>query len=129
MRIELGFKHQNEARLRHDFRLHTDSIIRAITFDLAFWLLINFDHTILLITCLFRNETENRDDGGSKTSRHLEKPCRAVDYRTRDWPKEAVPSVIKYLQDTWGDLIYILDEGDHLHIQLSRSHFPKGSLK
>ena len=129
MRIELAFKHTNEARLRHDFRLHTDSIIRAITFDFAFWLLINFDHTILLVTCLYRTESENKAAGGSKTSRHKEKLCRAVDFRTRDWPKDALPSAIQYLENAWGDLIYLLDEKDHLHLQLSRDKFPKGSLK
>lgn len=128
MHIELGFKHQNEARLRHDFRLHTDSIIRAITWDLAFWLWTTY-HITLTVTCLHRTEVENRNDGGLKTSRHKEDPCKAVDYRTRDWPKKALPSAIEYLETTWDDLIYVLDEETHLHVQLSRGRFPKGSLK
>jgi len=128
MRIEIAFKHQYEAQLRNEFRTRTDYIIRAITWDLAFWLYCNY-HITLLITCLYRDKIENSRVGGSPTSRHLEEPCKAVDYRMRDWSKEAIAATIAYLKTTWGDLIYVLEESDHIHIQLSRAKFPSGSLK
>ncbi len=128
MRIEIAFKHQYEAQLRNEFRTKTDHIIRAITWDLAFWLYCNY-HITLLITCLCRDKIENNKVGGNPTSRHLETSCRAVDYRIRDWPKEAIPAAISYLKDTWGDLIWVLDEKNHIHLQLSRAKFPSGSLK
>ena len=128
MRIEIAFKHQNEAQLRNEFRTRTDNIIRAISWDLAFWLYCNY-HITLLITCLWRSPTYNKKEKGSSTSRHLEEPCKAVDCRIRDWPKEAIPATISYLKDTWGDLIYVEGESDHIHIQLSRAKFPSGSLK
>lgn len=128
MRIEIDFKHQRGAELRNEFRTRTDHILRAVSWDLAFWLFINY-HVTLLITCLCRDKTANNEAGGSPTSRHLEEPCRAVDYRTKDWPKEVLPAATRYLRDSWGDLLYVLVEPDHLHVQLSRKSFPDGSLK
>ncbi len=128
MRIEIDFKHQDEPRLRCDFRVRTDPVIRAVTWDLAFWLFVTY-HVTLVVTCLYRPPEENRRAGGSDTSRHLEKPCRAIDIRIRDWPKSAVDSAVRYLNNHWGDLLYVLDEDSHLHIQLSRKAFPDGSLK
>lgn len=128
MRIEIDFKHQSGAELRNQFRTRTDHILRAVSWDLAFFLFVNY-HVTLLITCLCRGGTGNEEVGGSPTSRHLEEPCRAVDYRTRDWPKGALTAATAYLKDAWGDLLYVLPESNHLHVQLSRKAFPDGSLK
>ncbi len=128
MRIEIDFKHQSAAELRNEFRNRTDHIIRAVSWDLAFWLYVNY-HITLLVTCLCRNEEYNKREGGSPTSRHLEIPTKAIDYRTKDWPKKAVPLAVKYLEDTWGDLVWVLLEDSHIHVQLSRGKFPQGSLK
>ncbi len=128
MRIEIDFKHQAAAELRNEFRNRTDHIIRAISWDLAFWLYVNY-HITLLVTCLCRNEEYNKREGGSPTSRHLEIPTKAIDYRTKDWPKKAVPLAVEYLENAWGDLVWVLLEDSHIHLQLSRKSFPDGSLK
>ena len=128
MQILIDFKRQSEAKLRNEFRTHTDGILRAVTLDFAFWLYCNY-HIVLVVTCLCRDKGENKSVGGSPTSRHLEKPCKAVDYRIRDWPKEAVSGAKKYLEDTWSDLVWVLVEKSHIHLQLSRKSFPQGSLK
>ena len=128
MRVELAFKHQSEAQLRNEFRTKTDHIIRAVTWDLAFWLYCNY-HIVLVVTCLCRDKSVNKSVGGSPTSRHLEEPCKAVDYRTRDWPDGAVDEAKEYLEDTWGALVWVLVEKTHIHLQLSRKSFPQGSLK
>lgn len=128
MRIELDFKHQSAAELRNEFRNRTDHIIRAVSWDLSFWLYVNY-HVTLLITCLCRGEEYNNREGGSPTSRHLEIPTKAVDYRIKDWPKEAIPLAVQYLENAWGDLVWVLREKNHIHLQLSRKSFPDGSLK
>jgi hypothetical protein len=129
MRAELGFKHEEEAVLRHQFRTATHPILQAILFGAAFWLWVN--HSIVLtITCLRRTPDSNKAAGGKPTSRHLETPCPAVDIRIRDLSKEAITGLIDYLTKTWGDMLYILLEPDHLHLQLSRAKFPpNNSLK
>ena len=128
MQILIDFKRQSEAKLRGEFRTHTDSILRAVTLDFAFWLYCNY-HIVLVVTCLCRDKEENRSVGGSPTSRHLETICKAVDYRTRGWPEEAVTAAEKYIEDTWSDLVWVLVEKTHIHLQLSRKSFPQGSLK
>ena len=128
MRIPIDFKRQSEAQLRGEFRTKTDGILRAVTLDFAFWLYCNY-HVVLTVTCLCRDDSENKSAGGSPTSRHLETPCKAVDYRIRDWPERAVAEAKKYLDDTWGDLVWVKPELTHLHLQLSRKSFPQGSLK
>ena len=128
MQILIDFKHQSEAKLRNEFRTHTDGILRAVTLDFAFWLYCNY-HIVLVVTCLNRDKKENKSVGGSPTSRHLETPCKAVDYRIRDWPEGAVAEAEKYLNDTWRGIIYVLVEKSHIHLQLSRKWFPQGSLK
>lgn len=125
MKIELGFKRESEALLRKRFRELTHPVIRAVIWDTAFYLWVNYATTICL-TCLWRSPEENKADGGKPTSRHLEIPSRAVDIRTKDWPHGALESVQDYLSTAWGDNLYVLYEKDkiHLHIHLSRTKFP-----
>ena len=128
MRITINFKHQDDAKLRNEFRTRIDSVLRAVTLDFAFWFYCTY-HIVLVVTCLYRDESDNKSAGGSPTSRHKEEPCKAVDFRIRDWPKEAVTAADKYIKDTWGDLVWGLVEKTHIHLQLSRKSFPDGSLK
>ena len=128
MQILIDFKRRSEATLRGEFRTKTDGILRAVTLDFAFWLYCNY-HIVLVVTCLNRDKGENKSAGGSPTSRHLETPCKAVDYRIRNWPEGAVSEAKKYLDDTWSDLVWVLVEKSHIHLQLSRKSFPQGSLK
>jgi len=130
IRIELAFKLENEAVLRKRFRDLTHPIVRAVLWDLAFWLWTTYGLT-LCITCLWRSLEENKADGGRDTSRHLEIPSKAADIRTRGWPKEAIPNALEYLQITWGNLLSVQNEADkvHIHFHLSRKMFPQGSLK
>jgi hypothetical protein len=123
MRSELGFKHEDEAILRHQFRTATHPILQAILFGAAFWLYVNH-HTHPTITCLRRTPESNKAAGGKPTSRHLETPCPAVDIRIRDLQKEAVTGLVDYLTRTWGDMVYVLLETDHIHLQMSRKFYP-----
>ena len=123
MRAELGFKHEEEAVLRHQFRTATHPILQAVLFGAAFWLWVTY-HIVPTITCLRRTPESNKAAGGKPTSRHLETPCPAVDIRIRDLPKEAITGLVDYLTRTWGDKVYVLLESDHIHLQLSRKFYP-----
>lgn len=123
MRAELGFKREDEALLRHQFRTVTHTVLQAILFGAAFWLWVNYN-IVLTITCLRRTPDENKAAKGKPTSRHLETPCPAVDIRIRDLQKEAILGLVDYLTRTWGDKVYVLLEKDHIHLQLSRQFCP-----
>ena len=129
----MQFKHES---LRNEF-FHleaTDPRLRAILAELDFFLQKKFGRE-LLITGVWRTEAEQQKLypeffarlGRARPSPHLDRPCRAVDLRSRDLQADEIEALRNYFQNWWGDLpgaaFLINDRGGafpHIHIQVGK---------
>lgn len=115
---ELGKEYED--KLRFQFYDQIDHRLAAIILGLGLFIFRKW-RLYLTITCLNRTPAENKAVNGSKYSAHLF--GRAVDVRTSDWSQEQIDAIIKYLEETWGDFIYVkyhdAGTGNHLHINIT----------
>ncbi len=122
MWTEVQFKREKSG-LRKDFVIDIHKILQALIWGFAFYM-ITTHHIKIVVTSLVRSEEENKKVGGSPTSKHRKVYATAADFRTRDWPDGLAKIASNWLEKTWGDLLYVLVEPDHLHIHL-RPHILK----
>jgi len=129
----MQFKHEH---LKEEF-FHveaTDPRLRAIVVELDFFFQKKFGRE-LLTTCVWRTEAEQQKlypeffnrVGLTRPSPHLDRPCRAVDLRSKDLCPEEIEALRNYFQSWWGDLpnaaFLINDRGSafpHIHIQIGK---------
>ena len=122
MWIEVNLKRGQAGLLRH-FIVDIHPMLQALIWGFTCYMLLTH-HIKVVVTSLVRSEEENKKVGGSPTSKHRREYKMAVDFRTHDWPDGLVEIASNWLKKTWGNLLYILVEKDHLHLHL-RPHILK----
>ena len=122
MWIEIHLKREKPGLLKN-FVTDIHPMLQALIWGFTCYMLLTH-HIKVVVTSLVRSEEENKRVGGSPTSKHREEYRMAVDFRTKDWPDGLVKIASDWLQKTWGDLLYILVESNHLHLHL-RPHILK----
>lgn len=75
-----------------------------------------------VVTCIERDSLSNASVGGVPTSRHLSRPCRAIDFRNTHYSPEELAKVEAWLyarcpRPAWGRVFKSHGTGPHLHLE------------
>ncbi len=129
----MQFKHEH---LKQEF-FHldaTDPRLRSVALELDFFFRQTFGRE-LLVTCVWRTEEEQKKlypefsarVGLVRPSPHLDRPCRAADFRSRDLSVSEIEALRNYFQSWWGNLpnyaFLVNDRGaafPHIHVQVGK---------
>ena len=113
-----------DSKMMAEFTAFIDPRLQAFLLWLAYWLDQKWEKN-LTITCLNRTVEENKEVNGSKYSAHL--TGLAVDIRSWTLTSDKIEELIKTVEDSWGDMIYILyhnsGSGAHIHINIRYKYF------
>ena len=112
----------------------TDPRPRALALELDFFFRQKFGRE-LIVTSVGRTEEEQKRlypeffarVGRVRPSAHLDRPCRAVDLRSRDLTPEEIEALRNYFDTWWAELpgwaFLVNDRGGafpHIHIQVGK---------
>jgi hypothetical protein len=129
----MQFKHETLRQQFYDLNA-TDPRLRAVALELDFFFRQKFGRE-LVVTSVLRTEQEQRRlypeffarVGRARPSAHLDRPCRAVDLRSRDLSPEEIEALRNYFDAWWDELpgwIFLAnDRGGafpHIHIQVGK---------
>jgi hypothetical protein len=119
--IGIKFKHPNlESEFWDDQR--TDPLVRSHALTLG---IVAYNNGFYItITQIGRDpEEEKKFYGVIKSSGHLERPARAIDFRSWDLKDEELNVLLNYhktyldLGDWWTLMVHTVTTGPHLHLQ------------
>ncbi len=129
----MQFKHESLRQQFYDLNA-TDPRLRAVVSELDFFFQQKFGRE-LVITSVGRTEEEQQvlypeffeRIGRVRPSPHLDRPCRAVDLRSRDLSGDEIQALREYFENWWEELpgwaFLVNDRGSafpHIHIQVGR---------
>ena len=111
------YKHD---KLKAQFEDFLDPRLQAFMFWLEYYIDLKYKKDVT-VTCVNRTLKENKSVGGIKDSAHL--VGRGIDIRSWCYSLEEIKQLVKFVNDVWGDFIYITyhnsGSGDHIHINIS----------
>lgn len=127
----MQFKQDSLRRQFYDLDA-TDARVRAVVMEIDFFFRQRFGRE-LVVTSVCRTEEEQRElypdffarVGRARPSPHLDRPCRAVDIRSRDLSALEVQALREYFATWWEELpgwvFLVNDRGGafpHIHVQV-----------
>lgn len=113
----MDFKSEREQR--EFFGAEFDGRVRAIATELDLWSIYNFKKS-MLVTGVLRTPEEQAaiyPGNPTKPSPHLDRPCRAVDFRRIQFTAEELNHLVVYFSQNWGKWHY-RETGNPLAIML-----------
>lgn len=128
--IKVYYKTENgpeyAARLEEEFNHKIDPLLRGFLFCLSSYTRA-MSGICITLTSLVRSPIENEADHGIPLSAHLF--GRAGDIRTWAFTTEQIETMVKWVQDNFGDMVYIVyhnaGSGKHLHVNINRAYARK----
>lgn len=120
----LEMKEDNKERLWREFNEKTDRRLVAFILELERFVRTAYGKD-WFITCLWRDEDENKAVGGLPLSSHLDIPVRAVDSRSKHFTAEEITGILKHVEEIWfkpRGYIHFVFEGDHFHANINKAY-------
>ena len=106
--------------IQRDFKIGSDKVdprLSALLLQLS--LEFNFD---MVVTCGYRTPEHNAEIGGHPNSCHCMRPLAAYDIADTPALRENLHRIKRYVEFWFGDVFDIVDEGDHIHIEVDPPH-------
>ena len=109
--------------MKKEFQHQIDGRLKGILLELDDWA-YDMYRIPTVITCLNRSKEENERLGGVPWSAHLF--GRGADIRSHHYTEKMIQSIVRHLEETWGDMIFIKyhdsGSGDHIHINIKYAY-------